>query len=88
MKSPLLVCLVLLIGCGPVEPGLLKHTIRMNDDQRAYAQCMQQDRQSNAELRYVCRRWSRFRWTNWAWEDCINEGLRECGDRPRFVDVP
>ena len=79
---------VLLIGCASVEPGLLTQTIRKNDDQRAYVQCMQQQVRNSAEQRYVCLRWSRVRWAQWAWEDCVNDGLRLCGNRPRFNDVP
>ena len=78
-----------LIGCAAnVEPGLLTQTIRKNDDKRAYVQCMQQRAQNKAELRYVCLRWSRVRWAQWAWEDCVNEGMQLCGNRPRFNDVP
>jgi len=80
--------ILLAIGCATIAPGTLTRTIRKNDDRLAYAQCIQQDSQFNAELRYICQRWSRVRWANWAWEDCINEGLYECGDRPQYGDIP
>ena len=80
--------LIASLACASVDPGLLKHTVRKNDDQRAYVQCMQQDVTFVGSLRAHCLRWSRFRWANWAWEDCMNEGLRECGYRPRWDDVP
>ncbi len=79
----------LLIGCASnVEPGLLTHTIRRNDDRRAYAACMQQRIRNTAEQKYVCLRWSRVRWAGWAWEDCVNDGTRICGHRPRYDEVP
>lgn len=80
--------ILLAIGCATVAPGTLTRTIRKNDDRRAYEQCVQQDRQFNAELRYVCQRKSRLRWANWAWEDCINDGMQICGDRPLYSDIP
>jgi len=80
---------VILIGCASnVEPGMLTQTIRKNDDMRGYQQCMQQDVRNNADLRRHCKRMSRLRWANWAWEDCMNAQMYVCGHRPRYEDIP
>ena len=71
-----------------IEPGTLTRTIRQNDDRRAYVQCIQQDARNNADLRRHCKRMSQLRWANWAWEDCMNAGIYECGNRPRYEDIP
>jgi hypothetical protein len=78
---------VLLIGCAPVEPGTLTKTIRTNESQRIYQSCMQQPTRNRADLRRHCEKVYILTWANWAWEDCINEGTRYCGDRPRYEDI-
>lgn len=80
--------LAIILGCAPVEPGTLTRTIRHNDDQRAYQVCMQQSARVQAELHRHCRKMSRLRWANWAWEDCMNTQMYECGHRPRYEDMP
>ncbi len=82
-----LIVLALLVGCASVAPGLLKETIRKNDDHRAYQACVQQRARNTVDLRRHCQRMSRLRWANWAWEDCINEGVSACGHRPRLGDI-
>jgi len=78
-----------LLACASnIEPGTLTRTIRKNEDMRAYQICMQQDVRNQADLRRYCLRLSRLRWANWAWEDCVNAQIYECGKRPRYEDVP
>ncbi len=80
--------ILLAIGCATVAPGTLTRTIRKNDDQRAYQACIQQNVRNTADLRRHCKRISYLRWANWAWEDCVNEGVLACGHRPRLTDIP
>ncbi len=80
--------ILLALGCATVAPGILTQTIRKNDDQRAYQACVQQRARNTADLRRYCLRMSRLRWANWAWEDCMNDGMQVCGPRPTLTDIP
>ncbi len=88
MIGKLAIGLLVTLACSAVEPGTLTQTIRKNDDMRAYQQCIQQDVRNNADLRRHCKRMSQLRWANWAWEDCMNAEIHECGLRPRYEDMP
>jgi len=81
--------LVLLIGCASnVDPGLLTKTIRKNEAARIYAACMQQRARNRADLRRHCKKLYVLYWANRAWEDCVNDGTKACGERPRYEDMP
>ncbi len=78
----------ILIGCASnIAPGTLKDTIRNNEIQRVWVTCMQQDSMFPAELRRICRREIRYTRAMWAWEDCVNEGLQSCSNRPSRSDI-
>ncbi len=77
------------LACGgPVAPGTLSDTIARNESQRLYDTCIQQPtRVSTLDLRRHCKKLYVLYHMNRQWEKCVNEGVRECGHRPRYTDV-
>ena len=81
MISALLAC------AGNTKPGALKETIARNESQRVYNACIQQPARNTANLRRHCKKLYILYHANRAWEDCVNEGILDCGHRPRYEDI-
>jgi len=78
----------LALACaGNVAPGTLTKTIEDNESQRIYQACMAQSTRNRADLRRHCRKLYILYHANKAWEACVNEGTRYCGNRPRYEDI-
>ena len=79
---------ILSLACAPVtNSAVLTETIRRNELQRGYAECMQAPAVFPAERKAWCLHWARYRILMWAWEDCSNDPLRECDARPMWGDA-
>ncbi len=76
------------LACGGnVAPGTLSETIARNESQRLYDYCVQRRVRNQADLRRYCKKMYILYHANRAWENCINEGILDCGDRPRYEDI-